>query len=435
MKREMVDCSGKQLFSNARRCCLVSIKEETDETRELCRTLDIEVVDRFIQRRSYPDPHTFIGRGKLEELKDAAKDVDLFVFDGELKPSQHFRLETALKRICADRIALVLEIFERHAQSNEAKAQVSLARIRYELPFLREWVSKGLSGDRPGFLAGGEYAIDAYYENARKQMKRIEEDLSQIATGRGIRRKRRKEKGFYLVSICGYTNGGKSTLLKSLSGAETVIDDKMFSTLSTMTRLLIGSGKKVLVTDTVGFIRNLPPDLIDAFDATMEEIYESDCAVLVLDLSDSVDSMMQKHETSLKILIPHIAKSQIIIALNKVDTISEEDLQRKVNLLEDLLFGTTYYVISARNRTGVEELIRGILKKIGMSLLAELRIHHGPEGQDLYRWMAERFVILNASWGEDIIMELHITEEEAKTIERKIGSSKIATLRMIPEST
>ncbi|HUW42960.1 MAG TPA: hypothetical protein VMW02_01845, partial [Thermoplasmata archaeon] len=221
MNQKGDDCSGRQLLSNAKRCCLVSIKEDTEETEELCRTLDIGVSARVIQKRSGANPHTFIGSGKLDELKELAEEVDVFVFDGDLKPSQHFRLETKLKRICADRIALVLEIFERHAKSNEAQLQVALARIRHELPFIREWVSKGSSNDRPGFLAGGEYTIDAYYENARKQMKRIEIELAKISVGRELRRSRRRDQGFYLVSICGYTNGGKSTLLTTLSGAAT----------------------------------------------------------------------------------------------------------------------------------------------------------------------------------------------------------------------
>ncbi len=408
------------MLSNAKKCCLVSIKEDTKETEELCRTLDIEVVARIVQKLSSANPHTYIGSGKLDELKELAEQVDAFVFDGNLKPSQHFRLETTLKRICADRITLVLEIFERHAVSNEAKLQVALARIRHELPFIREWVSKGISGDRPGFLAGGEYTIDAYYENARKQMKRIETELVKISAGRELRRDRRRDQGFYLVSICGYTNGGKSTLLTTLSGAATIVDDKMFSTLSTTTRLLSSSGKKVLVTDTVGFIRNLPPDLIDAFDATMEEIYESDCAVLVLDFSDSVDSIVEKLQTSLRILIPHVERTKIIIALNKIDKLSVEDLQNKMNSIENSIFGYIFYLISAQARVGIEDLIRGILNKIGMTLQVELTLPLDDKGRKIYEWAAEHFVIVNAEWNDRITLILQVSEEEVETIARRI---------------
>jgi len=295
-----------------------------------------------------------------------------------------------------------------------------LARIRHELPFIREWVSKGISGDRPGFLAGGEYTIDAYYENARKQMKRIETELVKISAGRELRRDRRRDQGFYLVSICGYTNGGKSTLLTTLSGAATIVDDKMFSTLSTTTRLLSSSGKKVLVTDTVGFIRNLPPDLIDAFDATMEEIYESDCAVLVLDFSDSVDSIVEKLQTSLRILIPHVERTKIIIALNKIDKLSVEDLQNKMNSIENSIFGYTFYLISAQARVGIEDLIRGILNKIGMTLQVELTLPLDDKGRKIYQWAAEHFVIVNAEWNDRITLTLQVSEEEVETIARRI---------------
>jgi len=413
-----------QLLSNARTCCLVSINEDTVEARELCRTLDIVVAEEILQKKEEPDPHTFIGAGKLEELKDISGKVDVFVFDGELKPSQHFRLETSLKKVCTDRIGLILEIFERHAKSNEAKAQVALARIRHELPFLREWVSKGLSGDRPGFLAGGEYAIDAYYENARRQMKRIEKELVKISAERKTRRDQRRERGFYLISICGYTNGGKSTLLSALSGAQTVIDDRLFSTLSTTTRLLTGAGKRVLVTDTVGFIRMLPPDLVDAFDATLEEIFESDCVVLVLDLSDSVDVIADKLATSLKILVPHTEKKKIVVAMNKIDRLSPDDLQRRINLIDDILFGYVYYLISAQTGIGIEELTKGILNRIGLTKTFGLSLLHDPNGQEIYRWLSEKFVIIDSKWGERIDLTMKITEEEEKTIKSRLQGEK-----------
>jgi GTPase len=414
---------------------LVSINEDTVEARELCRTLEIVVTEEVLQNKDSPHPHTFIGSGKLEELKEKAEKVDIFVFDGELKPSQHFRLETTLKKICVDRIGLILEIFERHALSNEAKSQVSLAKIRHELPFIREWISKGISGDKPGFLAGGEYTIDAYYENARRQMKRIEEDLEKISSDRKLKRAQRRERGFYLISICGYTNGGKSTLLTALSGAPTLIDDRLFSTLSTTTRMLEGAGRRVLITDTVGFIRKLPPDLIDAFDATMEEIFEADCAILVLDLSDPLDVVKEKLDASLKILTPKTEKKRIIIALNKVDRLPPEDLQRTINLIDETLLGYIYYLISARDRIGIEELIQGILNKIGLSITIKLSIPHDPKGQKLYRWLTQRFVIIDSEWGEKITLTMRITEEEEKIIRTRLQDHEDAVFHPVPEDS
>lgn len=414
---------------------MVSINEDTVEARELCRTLDITVAATLMQKRDGPDPHTFVGSGKLEDLKELSEKVDLFVFDGELKPSQHFRLETTLKKICTDRIGLILEIFERHAKSNEAKAQVALAKIRHELPFLREWVSKGISGDRPGFLAGGEYTIDAYYENARRQMKKIESELEKISVGRKSRRDQRRERGFYLVSICGYTNGGKSTLLNALSGAQTLIDDKLFSTLSTTTRLLRGTGDRILVTDTVGFIRMLPPDLVDAFDATLEEIYESDCVLLVLDFSDPLDHILEKLKTSLRILVPKIEKTKILIIINKADKLTSHVLQERLNSVEENLLGYSYYVISAQKKEGIDELVEGILERIGLSVAVKVVMPHNEDGQDLYRWLTRRFVILDAEWGEEISLTLRTTEEELQMIRKKALAVKNVRLSAEPETS
>ena len=421
------------MLSRARNCCIVSIKKDIEETEELCRTLDLEVLARIMQKRSSPDPHTFIGTGKLTELKEIAENVDLIVFDGSLTPSQHFRLETSVRKICIDRVGLVLEIFDRHAGASEAKAQIALARIRYELPFLREWVSKSLSDDRPGFMAGGEYAIDAYYENARRQMKRIEKNLRRITQEREARRSRRRDRGFFLVSICGYTNSGKSTLMNSLSGSQIKVDDKMFSTLSTTTRKLSKSKWKILMTDTVGFIRDLPPNLIDAFNATMEEIYVSDCAVLVLDLSDSFDILSEKLSTSLRLLLPHIQKSKIVIALNKADKLSNESLLRILNSIQGLLLGYIYYVISAQTRIGIDRLIDGILKVARISCVVKVSLKNDEEGQELNRWIARRYPIMSADWGERITLVLQVSDEEYKTLVSKIGSVGLITTAIAPE--
>lgn len=408
------------MFTNARKCCVVSIYQDTNEILDLCRTLNIDVVSSIIQKREKPDPHTFIGKGKLDELKRWIDEVDLFVFDGNLKPPQQFRLETSLKKPCIDRIAMVLEIFDRHAGSTESKAQVALARIRYELPFIREWINKALHDDRPGFLAGGEYAIDAYYENARKQMKRIEAELDRIASERENRRRRRKERGFYLISICGYTNGGKSSLLNALSNSQIRVDDKMFSTLSTTTRRLSETGRKILLTDTVGFIRNLPPDLLDAFDATLEEIYDSSCIILILDISDNIETIAEKFSTSLKILTPRTDLSKILIVLNKIDRIDDEELQAKLNAIEEDLSRYSFFLISIKNGEGLSDLVDGILNKIGIPREIEVTMPNTEEGKRLYYWLTEQFIVIDARWNEQLVLRLEVTEDELENVRNRI---------------
>ena len=414
------------VLSRARNCAIIAIENKTEETEELCKTLDIEVVERFIQKRRSPHPQTFLGPGKVEEIREKVSGVDLVVIDGELTPSQHFRLETSLKRMCIDRIGLVLEIFDRHAGSAEAKAQIALARIRYELPFLREWVSKALSDDRPGFMAGGEYAIDAYYENARRQMKKIEKDLERIAEEREARRSRRKSKGFFLVSICGYTNSGKSTLLNSLSGAQTVVDNRLFSTLSTTTRKILDVKAKILLTDTVGFIKNLPPELIDAFDATMEEIYVSDCVLLVIDSSDSVETINAKFKTSIDFLISKVPKDRIVIVLNKIDKIPLSDLSLKLCYFDNLFSGYVYYLISALTKQGLNKIVNEILVRMDLLDNATIELPNTEKGRMLYQWIAERAIITDAIWKDRIILKVRLTQEELEIMQRKISTLKEA---------
>lgn len=416
------------MFSDANKCCIVSINNDTEEIKELCRTLSVQVETVITQKRNRPDPQTFIGKGKLQELKEIVNTVDLFVVNGNLRPSQHFRLETFLKKPCIDRIAMILEIFERHSGSTEAKAQSSLAKIRYELPFLREWANKALHDDRPGFLAGGEYAVDAYYEYARKRMKSIEAELERISAQRENRRKRRKQLGFYLISICGYTNGGKSSLLNALSASEIQVDDMMFSTLSTTTRRISESGKKILLTDTVGFIRNLPPNLIDAFDATLEEIFGSDCTILVLDFSNSIEMISEKLSTSLRILIPRINHSNIIIALNKIDGLTQDEIQQRINSLERDLVEFSYFFISAKCGLGIKELIKGIFDKLGLIFNVRITLPNDENGKELYQWLSNRFTIIDAKWEDDIDVELEISEEGLELLKSKAENRGITRI-------
>lgn len=414
------------MLSRASNCAIIAIKDETEETEELCKTLDIEIVERLIQRRKKPHPQTFLGPGKLDEIRERVSGVDLVVIDGELTPSQHFRLETSLRRMCVDRIGLVLEIFDRHAGSAEAKAQIALARIRYELPFLREWVSKALSDDRPGFMSGGEYAIDAYYENARRQMKKIEKELERIAEEREARRSRRKSKGFFLVSICGYTNSGKSTLLNSLSGAQTVVDNRLFSTLSTTTRKILNVKAKILLTDTVGFIKNLPPNLIDAFDATMEEIYVSDCVLLVIDASDPVETIKVKFETSIDFLVSRVPKDRIVVVLNKIDRVTSSDLNLKLPFFNNLFSGYVYYVISALTKQGLNKIVNEILDRMNLLDDETIELPNTEKGRVLYQWIAERAIITDAIWGDKIILKVRLTQDELEIIQGKLSALKEA---------
>jgi len=288
-------------------------------------TLQIKVVKQFVQKK-IPHPTSYFGPGKIEEISEEVKtiDPDMIVVNDQLKPSQHHFLEMKFQKECVDRPGVILKIFSEHAYTPEAIAQVQLARLRYEQPFLREWVHKAKSGERPGFLAGGAYATDVYYEHAKTHMKKIESRLEEVSKNREVKRIRRHEEGFTLVSLAGYTNAGKSALMNALCSSEVEVSSQLFSSLSTTTRRVKGVKGKVLAIDTVGFIKDLPPDFIDAFKSTLEEVFFADLILLTYDASEDDDSIRTKLWTSLDILLPRVGNGHMLVVGTKVDKISSE---------------------------------------------------------------------------------------------------------------
>jgi GTP-binding protein HflX len=372
-----------------RRAVLLSIDEHLEEMHALLRTVEISVEREVVQKRPEPHRSTFLGSGKVKEVVEdiADLDIDYVVVNGDLKPSQHHTLEMLFQKECMDRVGVILKIFAEHAHTEEAKNQVTLATLRYELPFLREWIHKAKSGERPGFLSGGAYATEVYYEHARSHIRRMEESLKDRSKQREIRRSMRRERGYYLVSLAGYTNAGKSALLNALSGSKELVDSILFSTLSTTTRQLKGSRRNVLLTDTVGFIRDLPPDLVNAFNSTLEEIFLADLILLVVDVSEPPGVIEEKVRTSLDVLIPRLEEGDVIIVGNKIDEVDPERLPEIRTLLESKYPAFDVVLLSASEGMGLDSLIDVIeaaenrtsqihatlpLTDAAMSLLSEL---------------------------------------------------------------
>lgn len=342
---------------------IFSISEDTEEIRALLQTLGMEVIKEFVQNRSRPHRESFLGPGRTDEiLKEMEEmEVDLIVVNGVLKPSQHHFLEMKFQMECADRTGVILRIFTDHAHTPEAIAQVTLAKLRYELPFLREWIHKSKSGDRPGFLSGGAYATDVYFEHAKTHARRIEADLSDVSKQREVTRTRRREKGYSLVSLAGYTNAGKSALMNKLCNAGVEVDDRLFSTLSTTTRRISGIKGNILMSDTVGFIKDLPPDLINAFNSTLEEIFDADLILLIFDASESDDVVKSKLSTSLKILLPKIENRSIVVIGNKIDLLSQESRDGITVLLKPIIQPYDLILISSVTGEGLDRLRERIL--------------------------------------------------------------------------
>ncbi len=234
-----------------------------EEFEELLRSAGYEVVAILEQNRE-EHPKYNIGKGKLEELKELVRELepDKVVFANKLTPSQAYNLWKELRVEIIDKWQLVLEIFERRAHSKEAKLQVELASLQYEVPLVKEAIRRIKLGDRAGFKGMGEYQTQQYLKHIRYRMGRIRKELEKVKADRAVKRKRREEVGFILLALAGYTNAGKSTLLNALAKENIEAKNQMFTTLDTTTRRFKLSGKRVLLTDTVGFIDGLPPFIV-----------------------------------------------------------------------------------------------------------------------------------------------------------------------------
>ncbi|MEM3514233.1 MAG: GTPase HflX [Candidatus Hadarchaeum sp.] len=327
-----------------------------NELQALVETLNYEVVAKLQQVRN-PDPAYQIGKGKAKELAELVKTTkaERVVFRNQLTPSQAHKLSRLLGVEVVDRFQIVLEIFAMRAGSPEAKLQIEYARLKYELPKIREQIKALLSVEQPGFRGGGEYEVNVRYDMVKRKLATLRRKLKSIEKTREERRKFRRKRGFKLVALAGYTNSGKSTLLNALTDAKAEVDNMYFTTLMPRTRALKAS-KMILLTDTVGFIDDLPPWLFEAFKATLEEIYLADLVVLLVDASDPVPEIIRKLRTSQKILAEYSVKT--ITALNKIDLITEEDLERKMEVLHSMT--STLVPISATQGTNLDALLESI---------------------------------------------------------------------------
>ncbi|MFZ9342321.1 MAG: GTPase HflX [Candidatus Nanopelagicaceae bacterium] len=328
-----------------------------EELAALAETAGSTVLDALIQRRDKPDPATFIGSGKVSELKAIVKSTgaDTVVCDGELSPSQLRNLEDKVKVKVVDRTALILDIFAQHAKSKEGKAQVELAQMSYMLPRLRGWGDSlsrqagGIGGRGPG-----ETKIEVDRRRIRDKMSKLRREIGDMKVARDTKRQERKRNSIPSVAIAGYTNAGKSSLLNRLTNAGVLVQNALFATLDpTVRRSETSDGRTYTLTDTVGFVKHLPHDLIDAFKSTLEEVSGADVIVHVVDGSHP-DPLGQIKAVRGVIADIGGAKIPEIIALNKAD-IADPEVIAQVLIQEP-----DAYLISVHSGVGIEKLIRAI---------------------------------------------------------------------------
>src|SRR3954469_6582429 len=300
--------------------------DSLDELRELATSAGARVIDEVIQHRDRPDPATYIGQGKVEQVREQIliEGVDVVIFDDELSPSQARNLEEALDTKVVDRTALILDIFGRRARTKEGKLQVELAQLEYRLTRLaghRDYLSR--LGGGIGTRGPGETKLEMDRRQIRHRIATLKRDIEQIRKHRQLHRERRRRDQLPLVSLVGYTNAGKSTLFGALSKEETLVSRRLFSTLDTLIRRIqLGRNFPVLISDTVGFIRNLPHQLVSAFRATLEEVVEADLILHVIDVSDR--DWEQKREVVLNVLKDIGAGNHpMLTVFNKIDLAPE----------------------------------------------------------------------------------------------------------------
>jgi GTP-binding protein HflX len=304
------------------------LESRMHELKELTKSAGLRVVDVVVQRRSEADPRFLIGRGKLEDVLVRAMqhDADLLVFDPDLTPGQAHTIASFTDIRVVDRTMVILDIFAQRARSRDAKLQVELAQLRYRLPRLQEentMMSRlvgGIGGRGPG-----ETKLEISRRRARERVHRLEKEIDATRKQRAGRRSAREKKGLPVVAIVGYTNAGKSTLLNSLTGSEVVAEDKLFATLDPTTRRLrFPREREVILADTVGFIRDLPKDLAQAFRATLEELNQADLLLHVVDAADpNRESQISAVETILRDL--ELAETPRLLVYNKIDRMTPDE--------------------------------------------------------------------------------------------------------------
>ena len=364
----------KEIDENKDRALLIFVKEPKDvyleerieELKELARTAGVNVVGKVVQKRTSPDPRYVIGKGKLVEVMITAmrNRANLLIFDRELTPSQVRALTEVTDLRVIDRTQLILDIFAQRARSREGKIQVEIAQLKYTLPRLRakddafSRLTGGIGGRGPG-----ETKLEIDRRRIKDKIAKLEKELKKISQERALRRKRRKKLNFKIVSLIGYTNAGKTTLLNTLAKTNYLAEDKLFATLDPVTKLVkTKNGKIFLLTDTVGFIRDLPEDLKKAFKATLEELYSADLLLHIVDIShpdfenhiETVDQILEEMEL---IALPKI------LVFNKIDL-----LENKENFsplwLKNLVSKYNAIPISAKKGINLNLLIETIENKL-----------------------------------------------------------------------
>ncbi|MHA1960668.1 MAG: GTPase HflX [Candidatus Thorarchaeota archaeon] len=389
-----------------------------DEFNSLAETAGYSVIGQF-DVVSAPSARFGIRSGKAEEIGTwiEINKPEYALFSPPLKSSQIFRLMEKWEIEVRDRTQVILEIFNKHARTPQAKLQIEQARLRYELPFERHQIRMRLqkehTGDRPiaEQIGAGEDPLTLRIAEIRKRVAQISVKLKKIAEEQELKKKKRKQVGFYEVTLAGYTNSGKSTLHRALTGSDVTVKDEFFTTLSTKSSSLSMPGRQVVLTDSVGFISDLPSTLLKAFNTTLMEISSADVIILVADGNDSKDEILRKidvcHQTFSTVGIGGIP---IVLALNKIDLLDEDSIKYRLSALED--FDGSVAAISAKESTGLEDLLTVVERSLPELLRYTIAIPYDEPAMSIVSWLHDNTQVLSQSFDENVIqVEVYLSEE------------------------
>jgi len=402
-------------------------EESLEELKSLAATAGAVVEETIIQSRPAPDSATLIGSGKLDELRQLVSfhQADLILFDSELTPTQQRNLENALDCKILDRTQLILDIFASRARTREGQLQVELAQLNYMLPRLTGR-GIGMSGQAGGIGARGpgETQLETDRRKIYGRIKKLNDTLEHVRRGRGTQRRQRQSVPLATVALVGYTNAGKSTLFNRLTGAKVLADARMFATLDpTVRHIELPSRRKVLVSDTVGFIRNLPTTLVKAFRATLEEVTEASLLLHVVDAS----SQNAPHQTAhvLKVLAEIGAdKTRQIFVLNKMDRLNitaeeSESLTQRILGEVSSPIRTTAIAISARSGAGFDAVLAAIDRLLPLDPISRVRFRIPSSDGSVINLLHERARVLQRAYNDDICeMDVEVPESIKRGLAR-----------------
>lgn len=375
-----------------------------EELRGLAGAAGYRILAEITQTRGRD--HRFqIGRGKISQALSHCP--DMLIFHNPLSPNQVFNIRNEFSAKVIDRFNLILEIFASRASTREAKLQVELARLSYDAPHVRNALSLKKLGEQPGFRGAGTYE-QSMYNDIRGRTAKIRAALQEVEMMGEGRRQRRRELGFDLVALAGYTNAGKSTLLNSLTGSGVTVMDQPFTTLSPTTRALEIKGRRVLLTDTVGFIDDLPHFLIKAFRSTLAEIAKADLVLLVADMSDPPELLRRKLVASHKALWDCGVSAPMLTVLNKADRLGEDDgaLKREISDL-----APHPVQVSASTGLGLADLVACIYQELQPLKEYQIRLPNDSSGLRELSRLYETTELLQVNYGEELVVRLRGREE------------------------